>query len=130
MGQCGLDVGSLWNPILYTSATKVDRCGLDVDSLWNLILYTSAANVDRCGLDVDSMWTRSGLLFSILVRQMWTHTPFSIYNNKRDVGGESTRLHLNIVLGPRGCKRGPCGAEWPWNLQVWRPLAPNIPEDN
>ena len=73
----------------------------DVDSMWNAIAYTSVTNVDRCGPDVDSMWTRFPILLSILVPQMWTHTPFSIYNNKGNVGGESTWLHRNIVLGPR-----------------------------
>ena len=124
--RCGLHVASVWILFPHNSAPNVDRCGLDVDSLWIPFPHTSAPNVDRCGRDVDSMWTRFGLLFSIVVRPMWTQTPFSIYNNIGG-GGESPHgHHCNIVLGPRGSK-------WGWvllKLSFFLPSGPNIPEDN
>ena len=99
-------VDSMWTrfglrlPILVKHMwTDVDPCGLDVDLVWTLIAYTSEANADRCGPDVDSMWTRCGLPFPILVQQMWTQTPFSIYNNIGGVSGESTWTPLQHCTG-------------------------------
>ena len=97
--RCGLHVASVWILFPHNSAPNVDRCGLDVDSLWIPFPHTSAPNVDRCGLAVDSLWTRFGLLFSIVVRPMWTQTPFSIYNNIGGVSGESTWTPLQHCTG-------------------------------
>ena len=119
--RCGPDVDPMWTLFPNSSAANVDPCGPDVDPMWILFPNSSAANVDPCGPDVDPMWTRCGLCFPIVVHQMWTRTPFSIYNNIGGRGGRSTWPHgrhqavtttlywvpvlLNgIVLGARASK--------------------------
>ena len=82
--QCGLHVDSLWTRFQnQLPRSKTRHCKKKFDRMWT-----------RCGPDVDSMWTRCGLPSPIVVQQMWTQTPFSIYNN---IGGGGRRVHTETT---------------------------------
>ena len=80
----------------------------------------------QCGLDVDSLLNP----FAPIVKQMWTRSPFSLYNIISNGAGSPHGPHRNIVLGPRGSKWGRFCAGCCCKCLPFSYPGPNIPEEN
>ena len=103
--SCSLQAMTLHGGVFRTTLTPFPHIGGDPSGFeWTRSVdfpYRRGPKWTR----VDSKWTRSRMSFHISVPPKWSRSPFSIYNNKRQVSGESTWSPLRVQ---QRCNGSPC----------------------